>query len=327
MIKIVQLYTTNTNKFGGIIQHCEGLCSLFHNDKDISTSLVQDLPIGFIPILKKKVFRVGSLYRTLKEMNSDIVHIHGFADFSIPEAIFISLILHRKILYSPHYHPFEYLEHPIFGRLFFYVCLRPLLPFVAGVFTITDIDTKFFKRFHKHVFKIPHYFDSSEKIKPSLNKKKPNMILFVGRNEANKGIDYLYKLPPKYEVHCVTKGELKRKDFIIHTDISNEELNTLYNEASLVVIPSRYEAFSYVALEAFAHGTPVVMSDRVQIACYLKGKRGYSIFKYGEYPDFLNAVEKTIGSDVDVDSIMASFDKNLIKGEYKNVYLDAIKAV
>ena len=122
----------------------------------------------------------------------------------------------------------------------------------------------------------------------------------------------------------MTKGILQRKDFIIHTDITDEELNALYDEASLVVIPSRYEAFSYVALEAFAHGTPVVMSDRVQIASYLAGKTGYSIFKYNDYSDFLKAVDRTIGTPVDVNGIMAIFDKNVIKEKYTNVYMQTM---
>lgn len=151
------------------------------------------------------------------------------------------------------------------------------------------------------------------------------MILFVGRNEENKGIDYLYKLPSKYVVHCVTKGNLQRSDFIVHSDVSDEELDLLYREASLVVIPSRYEAFSYVALEAFAHGTPVVMSDRVQIANYLEGKSGYSIFSYGDYQDFLSAVDKTIGIDVDVNGILSIFDKNVIKNKYANIYKQVAK--
>ena len=197
MIKIVQFYTTNINKFGGIKQHCEKLCALFQNDRDILISIIQDIPIHYIPIIRKKFFPVGLLYRRLKEQKSDIVHIHGFADFPVPQSIILSMILRRKIVYSPHFHPFEYLQHPTFGKLFFHVFLRPLLPFVSAIFTISDNDTEFFKRYHKKVFKIPHYFDRVYASFNSLVKKKPNMILFVGRNETNKGMDHLYKLPSK----------------------------------------------------------------------------------------------------------------------------------
>lgn len=150
------------------------------------------------------------------------------------------------------------------------------------------------------------------------------MILFVGRNDENKGIPLLYKLNAKYEVHLVTRGTVERSDFILHNHISNEELSSLYEQASLVVIPSRYEAFSYVALEAFAHSTPVVMSDTVMIADYLKGYDGYMTFRYGDVNGFLQAVEETIGRSVDTDKILAIFEKKKIREQYKDMYTKVI---
>ena len=122
----------------------------------------------------------------------------------------------------------------------------------------------------------------------------------------------------------VTNGEVKRKDFIIHTNITNEDLERLYKQASLVVIPSRYEAFSYVALEAFANGTPVVMSNTVMIADYLKGIRGFSSFDFGDESSFLKAVDQTIGTTVDTGKILAIFSKFQVKKLYEEVYLNAM---
>ena len=209
------------------------------------------------------------------------------------------------------------------GKSYFYGCLRFFFKYISAIVTITRIDANFFTQYHKHVYKIPHFFDGkSIKNVPNLPKKK-NMILFVGRNEENKGLFHLMNLDPKYEVHLVTSGRVLRKDFIIHTNISNEELNTLYEQASLVVIPSRYEAFSYVALEAFAHETPVLMSNTVMIADYLKGIRGFSTFTFGDEQAFLKAVDETIGINVEADKILSIFSKENIRDRYKNMYLEA----
>lgn len=323
---ISQICPKSLNSFGGIKHHCESLCALFSDDNFVLQEILQNISAFFLPILKKYTFNPFSLFKEIRKHNSQIVHVHGFANISVIEVIIIARILKKKIVYSPHYHPMQYLEHPLFGKIFFRCCLRPVLPLVDVVVTISEIDRQFFKRYHKNVISIPHHYEGEYSIQADSTYRKKNMILFVGRNEANKGLDHLYKLPfNKYEVHCVTKGKLLRDDFIMHSDISDEDLHKLYREASLVVIPSRYEAFSYVALEAFAHGTPVVMSDRVQIATYLKGKSGYSIFNYSDYEGFVNAVEKTIGTQVDSENIMRIFDKGRIKELYKSVYMRIMK--
>lgn len=323
MIKVFQVFSSRLNKYGGVKRHCINLCSLFQNDNEISMALLSDKAVGYFSFAKKAYLYISDFYKEIKAQNCDIIHIHGFVEFSVIQAIIMAKLMGKKIVYSPHYHPVQYLQHPVLGKLFFFCLIKPVLSFTSTIVTISKIDTNFFKRYHDNVVQIPHYFNKQyDQIEA---KKKKNMILFVGRNEENKGLDYLYKLPPKYIVHCVTKGKLQRSDFIVHTDISDEELDLLYREAALVVIPSRYEAFSYVALEAFAHATPVVMSDRVQIASYLEGKSGYSVFKYGDYQDFINAIDRTIGMDVDVDGIMMMFNKEMIKNKYADVYKQVAK--
>lgn len=176
----------------------------------------------------------------------------------------------------------------------------------------------------KRVYMIPHHFIATPMAKDK-PEKKDNMILFVGRNEPNKGMEYLYQLPAKYETHCVTGGELKRADFIQHKNIPQDELSVLYKEASLVVIPSRYEAFSYVALEAFTHGTPVVMSSNVKIADHLEKEKGFSIFPYGDIKSFITKVEETIGKPVDTERILSKFDPDKIRRQYETVFIEVTK--
>lgn len=324
MIKVVLIRNVSPNNlFGGIRKHCQDLYSLFQNDKDVNIKPIENISGGYISLINKRFFHFKNLYKYLKESHCDIVHIHGFMSLDVCQTILMAKLLQKKIIYSPHFHPFKYLQHPNMGRLYFYLFIRPLLKFVSAIITISNTDTTFFEKYHKNVFKVPHQFDNSKSYNP--HEKKKNMILFVGRNEENKGLNHLYMLPTKYEVHCVTKGHILRNDFIIHTDISNAELEQLYTMASLVVIPSRYEAFSYVALESFAHGTPVVMSNTVRISDYLKGLSGYSTFKYGDIAGFIEAVDKTIGMKVDKEKILSIFETSKIKEIYKNIYIEVSK--
>ena len=91
------------------------------------------------------------------------------------------------------------------------------------------------------------------------------------------------------------------------------------------MVPSRYEAYSYVTLEALANYTPVLVSDRVRIADYLQEEHGVSCFKYQDYNDFVKKVEETIGSEVYPKAVLSHFATDEIKRQYKVAYLSAAK--
>ena len=103
-------------------------------------------------------------------------------------------------------------------------------------------------------------------------------------------------------------------------NISDSELYNLYAQASLLVVPSSYEAFSYVTIESMSYGTPAVISDKVRVADYLDGIEGYSIFNLGDREDFVNKVRDTIGVFVDREKILERFNINAIRNQYRNIY-------
>ena len=171
---------------------------------------------------------------------------------------------------------------------------REIIRYVDVVTTINNEDTAFFSSFHPHVVQIPHWCDFSD---PSVSVvRDPHMVLFVGRiNDQVKGFGQLLALPEgHYAIHCVGKGRLPA---------------------------SKYEAFSFVALEALSQGTPVVMSDRVRIADYLGLSKGYSVYRYGDSEDFVRKVAQTIGQEVDAARIRQFFDSRRIASTYKDLYL------
>lgn len=118
------------------------------------------------------------------------------------------------------------------------------------------------------------------------------MVLFVGRVEPLKGIDTLLRamallvrdLPDWQRRLCVSiiggdaaansaavneemkrlkrlRAELGISDLVVFLGAQDQDaLNVYYSAAEVLVMPSHYESFGMVALEAMACGTPVIAS-------------------------------------------------------------------
>ena len=256
-----------------------------------------------------------------------MVHVNGYTSFNVFQSLLMARLLHKRMVYTAHWHPFRMLRRPLLGKLFYYVLIRPFLGAVRRIVTINSEDTAFFGFAKDKVRRIPHWNRFEDADLPPAVEKNKRMILFIGRfNAYNKGFDYLYHLPEgEYDIHCVGRGDVEaRSDMTIHTNIPDEELNDLYARASLVVIPSMYEAFSYVALEALTMNTPVLMSDRVRIADYLGDCQGVEVFPFGDYDAFVRKVASHIGAKVDREKILDIFSPENIRKKYIEVYREAM---
>ena len=106
------------------------------------------------------------------------------------------------------------------------------------------------------------------------------LVLYVGRIEPLKGIDILLRAAAEMEGRfCLLvvggdskdsrrKSELRRlaeeigitERVFFQDAVSHERLPLYYNAADICVVPSYYESFGLVALEAMACGVPVVAS-------------------------------------------------------------------
>ena len=149
-----------------------------------------------------------------------------------------------------------------------------------NVITLNDNDKKKiqFSNNNVNITVVPNGVDMPKVSKP-LKKKH---ILFIGRIEINqKGIDLLVKayknLNKEFSPKLVIAGSgTKRQESKLQKLISDNKLDgsidlvgrvegeakdKLFRQAYFVVIPSRYETFSSVALEASSYGLPIIIFD------------------------------------------------------------------
>lgn len=120
-----------------------------------------------------------------------------------------------------------------------------------------------------------------EALKLRKNRKK-KYILYIGRIEVNqKGIDLLLEAYKKIEPECnhtlviagggekkqlkALKNELKRLSLTRKVEVVGKvegvQKAKLMEQAACMVVPSRFETFSMVSLEAIANNIPVVTFD------------------------------------------------------------------
>ncbi len=180
MLKVLEIRPNPASKSNGIDMYCNALRHMFEGDKNISILPVENYPMKRGSVLKER-YTKGILSRLFKEDRFDVVHINGFASFSVIQALWYAKRAKKKILYTSHWHPFQYLNHPFRTKVFFYLLLKPLVKrFADVVVTINNEDTAFFRKFHKNVVQIPHWIDTAS-LTPVQTERIPNMVLFVGR--------------------------------------------------------------------------------------------------------------------------------------------------
>jgi len=222
-------------------------------------------------------FFAPQIYNHLKDRNYDIVHAHSYHAFP---ALFAALAKEdRKLVFTPHYHGGG---HSFIRNLL----LKPYHPLGARIFEKADrviCVSQFELSLIKEHFNTPASklicipnginLDEFEDVKPLERKNKT--ILFVGRLEKYKGLQYIIQALPLlegYRLEIVGTGpyeqELRKLASKLGVsdriewikDLSRVKLLQHYKSADVFVMLSEYEAYGIVVAEALASRTPCIVA-------------------------------------------------------------------
>jgi len=183
------------------------------------------------------------------------------------------------------------------------------------------------------------------------------VILAVGRLEWHKGIDVLLEAAAELLAHgteteLVLAGssaghiqgqpaerwlERRARDLGLRCrftgPVSQERLLELYTEARVVAIPSRFESFSIVALEAMAAGRPVVCTDRTGVAPYIQRAEAGTVVPVDDaralaaaLKPFLTSTALATAAGLHALHAVAEFDPQVLARRRTDLYRAAIEA-
>jgi glycosyltransferase involved in cell wall biosynthesis len=287
-----------------------------------------------------------SIQKTVNEINPDIVHVHGtFAGFFLRTLFFFK----RKrpvVIYCSH------------GWAF----LMDTLPWKRKLFAVVEkllsLRTDFIINISNHEYQMAMNYGLSPKKSvvvyngvsdappsnhlPFAVKKEKINLLYVGRFDRQKGFDLLLEVFNEHkfeEVNLYLVGDtvLKQCDYKFPDNaikigwVDNSEIDRYMKACDAVIVPSRWEGFGIVAIEAMRNKKPVIASNRGALPEIIQhGVNGY-IFDFDNKEELVSIVQSLSKSkliemgETGERIFYEKFHSDKMNKQIERLYEDAVK--
>lgn len=257
---------------------------------------------------KNAFYFAPQLYFYIKNHDYDIIHAHNYHAFP---ALFASAASKERFIFTPHYHggshsslrnlllkPYRLIGDFIFEKAEKVICVSQYeMKLIENDFHVSQA-----KLVH-----IPNGLDLKEFKDIDELKKESNVILYAGRLESYKGIQYIIEALPllkDYRLKVIGKGNYEKK---LHElakklnvsdkiewlkDIEKREFLSHFKSADVFVNLSTFEAYGITVAEALACGTPCIVANGGALEEFIDGEGCVGM----DYPIDVNALAEIIRS-------------------------------
>lgn len=251
------------------------------------------------------------MWRAVKEINPDIIHIHGtFAGFFLR-----TLLLFKKqrpaVIYCSHGWAFLMDTAPWKKKLFGWIEKMLSVRTTDAIINISNYEYKYALKYGIPAKKSVIVYNgvsnpASEAEAPLPIKEDEINLLYIGRFDRQKGFDLLLDVfnrhPfPSVKLYLVGDTVLKTQEYHYPDNtvkigwVKNSEIDRYVKACDAVVVPSRWEGFGIVAIEALRNGKPVIASNRGALPEIIQhGVNGY-IFDFErreQLADIIHSLDK-----------------------------------
>ncbi len=223
------------------------------------------------PLFSAARLPLGACLAMFRE-DADLYAAHGYGPITPLLAALVAFVKRKPFVFTLHGYP----EVRGFRRIFYYFYRFFIAPwFLAAAKKIIIVSKASLKKIaketdEKKIIYVPNGIN--EKFDCALDFAKKKKISYIGRLDEDKGVDVLIRAFARLkrndlELMIVGKDEgVKSKlqelaDALgvkpVFSEVPYERIHEIYCQSKAVVLPSRYEGFSLVWLEAMASGRPM----------------------------------------------------------------------
>jgi glycosyltransferase involved in cell wall biosynthesis len=211
----------------------------------------------------------------------DLVHAGSWQGFAFKREGIPLVVTEHQYVAHPTFLPYRSLPQSLYHQLFCERWTAASYAVANAVVAVSEYCAEAMRRDVAKPITVIHNWVDTKHFSPArveqnkhdaeLEFKRPFKLLFVGNPSRWKGADLLpaiaSQLGPDFEIQCIRglrsgfdpKRLPKNLKLLPRTDPA--EMPAIYRSVDAALVPTRYEAFGYVALEAMACGLPVVGFD------------------------------------------------------------------
>lgn len=267
------------------------------------------------------------LAKVIRKVQPQIIHVSGITYFGMFAVLFSRFCWKIRTVYFAHGILAEESQYGESFSALERIVEKILMTCATVVVTASVISRAHVLRYYKRdtdaVKVIPYALD--ERLIPEIppdgyhfrdkhGLRESHIILFIARLVPLKGLNILVEACMQctsFDYRLVVIGNSsaywnalaeKYPDFFqkyvlrLNT-MGPAELAKAYTACSLLVLPSRYEPFGLVALEAMAFGKPVIVSDRVGMGHLIDNRINGIITPFGDVPALAEALNDLLTND------------------------------
>ncbi|MEK7570950.1 MAG: glycosyltransferase family 4 protein [Patescibacteria group bacterium] len=282
--------------------------------------------------------------KLIEQYRLDLVHIHGG-----PGGLFLLKKLSVPVVYTTHHtywQQYSYIRTQRWKYLL-YVLEKQSYRYADEIICVStdtqQILSKYYQVEKPYLHYIPNGIEQKNSIFANTNTyKKAKDILYVGRIDKRKGVDFLLKsmvsvnkIDPDIRLHIVGTG--KDKDeleyFSVHYNlpvtfynhVSDQDLQKIYTKVSAQIVPSIFEGFGISILEGMANGVPIIATNVDGIRSIVKHNYSGILVPYNDHDALADAIVYLLANSSIQKQLLTNAYRELPKYNWQKSYFQTVQ--